>query len=68
MVKRILLSIVSLFFSLIMYAIWGVGSHGKFLFRPNRLEDWIYLGGIICGISVTIIFWYKYIVDRKNEN
>ncbi len=48
--KQKLIAIVLLVISISAVIFYGVGNHGHFMFRPNRIEDWIIWGiAVIAG-------------------
>jgi hypothetical protein len=39
--------------------LWVVGGHGRFLFRPHMVEDWIFMGIELICFGIPLFLFLK---------
>lgn len=48
--------------------LYGVGNHGHFGFRFNKLEDWLFWGSAIICFYISIYLFYRFFKLRTCAN
>ena len=56
---KIAIMIVLPCIGLYLAMLWVVGGHGRFLFRPHMVEDWIFMGIELICFGIPLFLFLK---------